>query len=240
MPNSKERVTCHNFILDSLSQQEYDRLLPELEEIELRQGTILYQAREPNTVIYFPTTALLSWTNSTLEGEMVEVGMTGSEGMTGALLLLGENTLPYQVQVQLAGRAFKLPTPTFVDVLRNSIALQQKIAAFVYFNVTQLAQSALCNRFHTVEERLCRWLLTAQDRTQTSDLALTHDILAEMIGARRPAVSLIKGVLQSAGLVQAGRGRITILNREEMEAAACECYHLVKAEFDRYCRTPNG
>lgn len=223
-----------NFILDSLPPQEYELLRPHLEWVELSQGTILCSIREPITHVYFPITALLSWIHSTTEGETVEIGIIGFEGMTGTTLLLNQNTISWQVIVQLPGRAGRISTQAFLEAVNQSTLLRQKVNNFAYFKLVQLSQYAVCHRFHAVEQRLCRWLLSAQDRVKTHELPLTRDILAATIGSTRPAVSITTGTLQSAGLIRAVRGRITILNREEMEEATCECYHILKQEFDRY------
>ncbi|MBF2006919.1 MAG: Crp/Fnr family transcriptional regulator [Chlorogloeopsis fritschii C42_A2020_084] len=234
MLNSSEPQRSKNFILNSLPQDEYDRLHPHLERVELHQNEVLSRIREPIAHVYFPTTVLLSLVHSTMEGETVEVGATGFEGMEGTTFLFNQNSAPWQVEVQLAGEAFKLSTEIFVSVLQKSDVLRQKVTDFTYFKLIQLTQSALCNRFHTVEQRLCRWLLAAQDRVKTPELLLTRDVLATMIGSTRPAVSIVTGTLQTAGLIRATRGKVTILNREEMEEATCECYQIIKQEFARY------
>jgi CRP-like cAMP-binding protein len=234
MLNSSEPQRSKNFILNSLPQDEYDRLHPHLERVELHQNEVLSRIREPIAHVYFPTTVLLSLVHSTMEGETVEVGATGFEGMEGTTFLFNQNSAPWQVEVQLAGEAFKLSTEIFVSVLQKSDVLRQKVTDFTYFKLIQLTQSALCNRFHTVEQRLCRWLLAAQDRVQTPELLLTRDVLATMIGSTRPAVSIVTGTLQTAGFIRATRGKVTILNREEMEEATCECYQIIKHEFARY------
>lgn len=234
MQNPKNDEASENLILSSLPPTEYEWLQPKLEKVELQQGDFLYRVREPIRAVYFPTACLLSWTISSEMGEIVEVGITGNEGMAGEVLLLNEDITPWQVEVQITGKAFKLSTKDFDKALDRSPTLRQKIAAFTYLKMVQLCQSALCNRFHNVEERLCRWLLVAQDRSKTSDIPLTREILAHMIGAGRPTVSLVIGTLQSKGLIQASRGKITILNREGMKEAACECHQIVKQELDRY------
>lgn len=223
-----------NFILDSLTLADYEWIQPQLEEVELEQGDVIHLLKGQITEVYFPTTCLLSWTNSTELGEIVEVGITGSEGLAGVVLLLGEEIAPWQTEVQLSGKAFKLSAKNFIAALDRSVSFRQKVANFTYLKILQITQSALCNRFHSVEARLCRWLLSAQDCTGTSEFALTREILAEMIGAGRPAVSLTTGILQSAGLIQSSRGKITILNREAMEDAACECYGVVRKAFNQY------
>jgi CRP-like cAMP-binding protein len=232
--SQRNRMASKNMILDSLPQADYEWLLPKLEKVELRQGSILYQPRERIADVYFPMTCLLSWTNLTEAGAVVEVGITGHEGLAGVTLLLGEEIAPWQIEVQLSGLALKLPAENFVSALKQSAALRQRVASFAYVKIVQLSQSAVCNRFHNVEERLCRWLLEAQDHSETPHLALTQEILAQMIGAGRPSVSITLGSLQSAGLIRANRGEITILNRAAMEATSCECYQVVREALDRY------
>ncbi|MBD2464690.1 Crp/Fnr family transcriptional regulator [Oscillatoria sp. FACHB-1407] len=223
-----------NFILDSLPPVEHEWLQPKLREVYLQQNDILYRVGEPIQDVYFPTTCLLSWTKSTEMGELVEVSITGYEGVAGMILLLNETISPWQTDVQLAGKAFKLSTEDFINALGRSPVLHQRVAAFASLKMVQISQSALCNRFHSLEERLCRWLLSAQDHSNTSEFLLTREILAGMIGAGRPAVSLATTILQSAGLIRTTRGSITILNREGMEEAACECYQVFKGALDRY------
>jgi CRP-like cAMP-binding protein len=223
-----------NFILDSLPSADREWLRPRLEVVELTQGRILYQAREQITHVYFPTTCLISLTNSTLMGEIVEVAITGNEGVTGTILLLDEDISPWQAEAQLAGQALKLSKQDFVTALNQSSPLRQRVAAFTYLKMVQINQSALCNRFHSLEERLCRWLLSASDRTQSSEFALTREILAQMIGAGRPSVSLTTRTLETAGMLRSTRGNITILNREWMEDTACECYQITKTALEHY------
>lgn len=223
-----------NFILDILPQSEYKKLQPYLVHVELQLSEILLEKGERIIDVYFPTTCVLSWTNLTEMGEVIEVGITGNEGVSGATLLLNEDISPGQIEVQMAGHAFKLPAKNFVAALDESVTLQQSVAAFVYLKIVQLNQTAVCNRFHSAEERLCRWLLAAQDHSQLSEFLLTREILAQMIGAGRPTVSLVTGILQSAGLIRADRGFVQILNREKMEDAACECYQIGKQALDRY------
>lgn len=224
----------NNFILNSLPQLDCDRLQGRLEPVELHQGDILHQLRAEIDYVYFPTSGLLSWVNATPAGEEIEMGVTGSEGMAGIPLFLGGRGAPWRIQVQIPGHALRLRADQFTAFLNQSPTLQTLAAAFTYLKIVQLSQSVICNRFHRVEERLCRWLLNAQDCTNTPELLLTRDILAQMIGAGRPAVSLVTSELQLAGLIQTARGRITILDRKGMEGTACECYHLVKQELRYY------
>jgi CRP-like cAMP-binding protein len=228
------RAVTGNHILDSIPVEDFEKLAEKLKPVDLAQGEVLYHAREPIHHVYFPTTALLSWVASTEEGEMVEAGVTGYEGMSGASSFLGQNIAPYRVDVQLPGVALKMSAGAFKEAYDQSQFLQGLLLNYTHTQLMQLAQSVVCNRYHTVEERLCRWLLVAHDRVRSDEFQLTQEILANMIGARRPAISIVTGTLQTAGLIRARRGKITILDREDLEGAACECYRIVKDEFDRF------
>jgi CRP-like cAMP-binding protein len=223
-----------NFILNSLPPEESERLRSHLKRVMLTQGDKLVGVREPITQVYFPVTAIVSWMNSTTEGDTVEIGLTGFEGMVGTTLLLSQQVTPWEVCVQLTGEAFQMSASSLLELLPDCPVLRQKMGNFAYLKMMHLTQSALCNRFHAIEQRLCRWLLEADDRAKTSELRLTRDTLANMIGSTRPAVSLVTGTLRAAGLIRTTRGQVTILDRAEMEEASCECYHIVKQQFDAY------
>lgn len=232
-------MNTKNSVLDSLLPSDYAWLRPQLEEVELQQGDVINASGERVSNVYFPTLGLLSWTISTQMGNGIEVGVVGKEGLSGVTLLLAEEISPWTTEVQLPGRALKLPARNFIDALERSQALQQRTAAYTYFKMVQLTQSALCNRFHSAEARLCRWLLAAQAQTGLMQFSFTQDILAQMIGTGRPTVSLTLGILQTAGLVRAHRGEITVLDQAGLEAAACECHQVVQAALRRYLKTPN-
>ncbi len=228
------RTRTGNHILDSIPAQDFEKLSERLKPVQLAQGEILYHAREPIDQVYFPTTSLLSWVASTEDGEMIEAGVTGYEGMSGASPLSGRNIAPYRVDVQLPGAGLKTSARAFKEVHDESQPLQSLLLRYTHTQFMQLAQSVVCNRYHTVEERLCRWLLVAHDRVRSDEFQLTQEILANMIGARRPAVSIVTGTLQTSGLIRARRGNITIVDRQGLELAACECYRIVKEEFDSF------
>jgi CRP-like cAMP-binding protein len=228
------RASTGNHILDSLPVEDFKTLAEKLKPVELAQEEIIYHARGPIDEVYFPITTLLSWVATTENGETVEAGITGYEGMSGASSFLGQNLAPYRVDVQLPGAALKMRASAFKEACDRSQVLQSILLNYTYTQLTQLSQSVVCNRYHTVVERLCRWLLIAHDRVKSDEFQLTQEILANMIGARRPAVSIVTGTLQSAGLIRARRGKITIVDRRGMEDAACECYAIVREEFDRF------
>jgi len=223
---------CSNHILAALPITEYDQLSPYLTTVQLSSDTVLYKPEEPILAVYFPTTAVLSIVGSTQEGDSTEIGMIGAEGMAGLPIFFGTATHPFQVICQLPGEALKLPIEILQDGLRHNSRLHRFLLRYSYAYLVQLAQSAICNRFHPLEERLCRWLLIAQDRAKRDQLQFTQEFLAQMIGARRVAVGLTANTLQSAGLIRYHRGQITILNRSGLKDCACECYQVIRKEFD--------
>ncbi|MBF2000819.1 MAG: Crp/Fnr family transcriptional regulator [Synechococcales cyanobacterium C42_A2020_086] len=234
MTDAAGSPASNNYILASLPEEELSHLLPYLRLVRLEQGTLLYPARQPIDQVLFPTTGVISWVATTQEGDRVETGIIGWEGIVGASVVLGDDTLPFQIEVQLPGEAQVMPADRFQSEFDQCPILQSLVLRFLHTGLVQLAQSAACNRYHTVEARLCRWLLTASDRANSDRLVLTQDTLAGMIGARRPAVTIALGTLQSAGLIQARRGEIRLLNRENLEAATCECYSIVRQALEQF------
>jgi CRP-like cAMP-binding protein len=221
-----------NFLLHSLPEREYREIAPLLESIRVEPEQIIYRQGEPIEYVYFPTTAMLSWIGTTQAGERVEVGVVGWEGMLGIPELLGYEVSPYGVEVELPGEVLRVKASRFKREFERLNSIHSLLFRYTYTALTQLAQSNVCGRYHTVEERLCRWLLMAHDRTTGDELLLTQEILAGMIGARRPTVSIVSGTLQKAGLIRVSRGRITMLDRAGMEDATCECYWVIRRAFD--------
>ncbi|HVF88506.1 MAG TPA: Crp/Fnr family transcriptional regulator [Blastocatellia bacterium] len=232
--DQKLQQSLGNHVLDSLPEAELGRLQPFLSQVAMQQSSIVYNPRSEIDYVYFPLTCLLSWVVTTLEGEMIEAGITGYEGMLGTQVLMGESLSAYRVEVELAGVALRMRADDFRKESAALPSLHRILLRYIYTQITQLTQSVGCNRFHTVEERLCRWLLVAHDRAKSDELQLTQEIVANMIGARRPAVNIVTGTLQSAGLIKGRRGRIIIIDRQGLEDSACECYRIVKEEMDRF------
>jgi CRP-like cAMP-binding protein len=230
----KLETAIGNFILASLPPQDFEILSSTLQIIQVKPEEVIYRTQEPIQYLYFPTTAMLSWIATTRAGERIEVGVVGWEGMVGIPELLGYEVSPYGVEVELPGEMYCIDVKTFKQEFIRLSRIHSLLFRYTYTALTQLGQSSACGRFHTVEERLCRWLLMAHDRSETDDLLLTQEILAGMIGARRPAVSIVTGTLQKAGLILNQRGKITIIDREGLEAAACECYHIIREAFDLF------
>jgi CRP-like cAMP-binding protein len=223
-----------NFLLRSLPDSEYAHIAPMLDPVRVEPEEVIYRQGEPIDYVYFPTTAMLSWIGSTRAGERVEVGVVGWEGMLGIPELLGFEVSPYGVEVELPGQVLRMKASRFKKQYERMNSIHSLLFRYTYTALTQLAQSSVCGRYHTVEQRLCRWLLMAHDRTEGDELYLTQEVIAGMIGARRPTVSIVAGTLQKAGLIRVSRGRVTILDRDGMERTACECYWAIRRAFDLF------
>jgi CRP-like cAMP-binding protein len=235
MPKAKRlNYLNKNFILAQLPAEELDSLQNAMQMARMSPEDLIFRANERVEYVYFPITAMLSWIATTSEGERVEVGVVGWEGMVGVPEMLGYTVAPFTVEVELPGDVVRIRADVFKRTFQRIPAIQNLLFRYSCTSHTQLAQSSVCNRFHTVEERMSRWLLMAHDRCDADELALTQEILAGMIGARRPAVSIVLGNLQKAGLIKVERGRITVLRREKMEEASCECYRVIREAFDRF------
>lgn len=223
-----------NFILAQLPASEVELLADSMQIARMTPEDLIFRASEKVEYVYFPLTAMLSWIATTSEGERVEVGVVGWEGMVGVPEMLGYRAAPFTVEVELPGEVVRIRSEVFKRTFNRLPAIQNLLFKYTFTAHTQLAQSSVCNRFHTVEERMSRWLLMAHDRCDGDELALTQEILAGMIGARRPAVSIVLGNLQKAGMIRVERGRITVIERETMEKSACECYRVIREAFDRF------
>lgn len=235
MPSLGERSNAFgNSLLSALPRAEHERLSPHLELVRLVPGRILCHAGEPARHAYFPKGGMICLLSTTESGRTVEVAMIGSEGMAGAPIILRSEVAPYQVMVQLAGNALRVGAAPLRAEFDRGGRLQHLLLRYTHALFTQVAQSAACNRFHTVEQRLCRWLLVSRDRVQTDTIRLTQEFLSQMLGVPRSSVTAVAVALQQRGLITYGRGRIVILDRPRMEAASCECYRVVREEL-RHC-----
>lgn len=234
IPVSKSRnAQIKNRILAALSQEEYERLAPHLQETPLSIGTILYDFDEPITHVYFPNNDTLgSLLTSTEHGPAIEIGVTGSEGLLGFSVLMGLDVTPHQVLIQVPGTALKIKSSVLRREFKGGGRLHDSVLRFTHALFTQASQTALCNRLHSVEERLARWLLTVHDRIETDQFPLTHDFMARMLGANRATVSLTAATIQQAGYIRYTRGKLTILNREGLEDTSCDCYRIVKKRYE--------
>lgn len=227
-PQRDSSLTMSNGLLAALPREEYERLSPYLELVPLAPGKTLCHAGAVVRHAYFPRSGMVSLLSTTEDGRSIEVGVIGNEGMTGVPIILRSNVAPYQVMVQLEGNALRIKADALTGEFNRGGKLQDLLMRYSHSLLVQVAQSAACNRFHTFEERLCRWLLVCRDRVNTDTLHLTQEFLSYMLGAPRTSVTMVAGALQQEGLIKYSRGRITILNRGGLEAASCECYRRVR------------
>ena len=235
MTSQNEPVSAfENRLLAALPRAEYLRLLPHLKLVHLPPGKILYDVGESVRYAYFPRGGMISLLSITEDGRTVEVGMIGNEGVAGIAAVLRTGTAPYQMMVQLPSNAMRISGEVLQEEFRRSHALQDLLLRYTHMLLLQVAQSSACNRFHTVEERLCRWLLISRDRLQTDTLHLTQEFLAHMLGVPRTSVTMAAVDLQRKGLVRCGRGRITIVDNGQLEATACECLRVVRTGISQF------
>ena len=217
-----------NQLLAALPRKEYERLSPHLELVRLTLGKTLYNAGDFVRYAYFPKGGMVCLLSTMESGRTIEVGMTGSEGMVGIPIILRCGVTSYQVMVQIAANALRIRGDALRKEFDRGGRLQDLLLRYTHTLLVQVSQSVACNRFHTVEERLCRWLLTSRDCVQTDTISLTQEFLSDMLGAPRTTITTIAGTLHNEGLIRYSRGKITILNRAGMEARSCECYRLVR------------
>jgi CRP-like cAMP-binding protein len=218
-----------NQILTALPREEYERLLARMTLVQLPRGKRLYYAGQPLRHAYFLNSGMVSLVSTSQSGSSVEVGMVGDEGCVGAPIILGMPVTPYEVNVQLeVGSACKIGAEEFQEEFNRGGKLQELMLKYIQVMLTQITQSALCNRFHTVEERLCRWFLVARDRVNANTFTLTHESIAQILGTPRTGVTMIAGHLQKEGIISYSRGRITILDPKRLQSVACECYEITR------------
>ena len=222
-----------NHLLAALPDSEFARLKPDLEPVSLSLGKVIYESGEQLEYIYFPTTAIISLLYIMENGSTAEIGMAGNDGLVGMALFMGGSTTPNRAVVQSAGNAFRLKSKVLRSEFQLSGEFQNILLRYTQYLMTQISQTAVCNRLHSVEQQLCRWLLINHDLVQTNKLIMTHDLIANMLGVRREGVSIAAGNLQRKELIKYVRGTITILDRQGLESTTCECYKVVKEEYDR-------
>lgn len=232
MPTTKRAAPVTNRLLAALSKKEYQRLLPELEHVPLTFGDILYEPGDTIGHVYFPDNGIISLLSSVERQKVLEVGIVGNEGVAGLPVVLGVRVSLNRGLVQSAGTATRMKAAVLQREFKRDGALQRLLHRYLHSLLTQISQSAVCNRFHTVDARLARWLLMTHDRVESDEFRLTQEFLSNMLGVRREAVSKSAGALQKRGFVNYSRGHITVLNRAGLEATACQCYRVIKDESD--------
>ncbi len=229
-----------NRILDAVVVREFRELEPFLEHVNLKVHDVLFVPDERFVDVYFPTSCVLSTTIVTDEGDEVEIATVGLEGFDPVALLVGSERSPYRTVCQVPGEAFRMPLDTFVDALERHGSLRSQARRFAQGFLQFMSQSIACNRLHPLIERCARWLLMTHDRVRGDELRLTQEYLAVMLGVRRPAVNVAARTLQNAGLIAYRRGAITVLDREGLESASCECYAAVTAAYEAVLAAPAG
>ena len=226
-----------NQLLAALPSDIYQRLLPHLEMVTLTLRQVLYEAGDPINDVYFPHRALLSIISKLRDARFVEVGMVGGEGMASTSAFMGGNTMPYHIIVQGSGGATKMPAAVLREEFNRGGPLQILLLRYAQAFHIQVSQTAACNRLHSLDERLARWLLMTHDRVKSDRMELTQEFLSKMLGVERTGVTLAAITLQEVGLIKYSRGKITVLDRMGLENASCECYGRVNIHFDDLLKT---
>ena len=222
-----------NRLLAALPRDELELLQPHLKAVAMRLGDPVYEAGAALESVYFPTTSIVSLLYVLADGASAEIAVVGNEGVVGIALFMGGETTPSRAVVQSAGWAYRLRGQLLKDEFLRGGAMQHLLLRYTQALLTQMAQTAVCNRHHSIDQQLCRWLLLSLDRLASQDLRMTQELIANMLGVRREGVTEAAGRLQTAGLIRYSRGHITVLDRAALEARCCECYAVVKRETDR-------
>lgn len=222
-----------NHLLAALPEEDGTRIFPQLELVPMQLGDVLYESGAHLRYVYFPTTSIVSLLYVMEDGASAEIAVVGNEGIVGVSLFMGGETTPSRAVVQSAGHAYRLRGPLLKNEFCRAGPMQHLLLRYTQALLTQMAQTAVCNRHHSLDQQFCRWLLLSLDRLSSNQLVMTQELIANMLGVRREGVTEAAGNVQMAGLIEYHRGHITVIDRVGLEARACECYAVVKKEFDR-------
>ena len=231
--SSKIVDPSENRLLAALPHEEFERLIPAFQKASFSLGDVIYEFGGRLSYVYFPTTAIVSLLYTMENGATAEMGLTGNDGVVGIALFMGGETMPNRAVIQSAGDAVRMRAKVLQEEFKLGGQFQRLLLRYTQALITQISQTAVCNRLHSVEQQLCRWLLLSHDRLSTDELIMTQELIADMLGVRREGVTVAAGHLQDIGAISYVRGRIQILDRQKLEDTACECYRVVKDEFDR-------
>ena len=231
MSNAIESV--HNHLLSALPPAQWARWKPDLELVDLPLGQVVYESGRTMSHVYFPTTAIVSLLYVMENGASAEIAVVGNEGIVGVSLFMGGGSTPSRAVVQSAGHGYRLRADAMQAEFDRGGPVLHLLLRYTQALITQMAQTAVCNRHHTLDQQLCRWLLLSLDRLDGNDLLMTQELISNMLGVRREGVTEAALKLQKAGLIRYARGRIKVLDRPALEARSCECYGVVKKEYDR-------
>jgi CRP-like cAMP-binding protein len=227
-----------NRLLAALPKAEWARWQPQIEPTEMPLGKVLYESGSTMTHVYFPTTSIVSLLYVMENGASAEIAVVGHEGIVGISLFMGGESTPSRAVVQSAGQGFRLQANLMLQEFNRAGPVLHLLLRYTQALITQMAQTAVCNRHHSLDQQLCRWLLLSLDRLHSDEIVMTQELIANMLGVRREGVTEAAGHLQEAGLIRYRRGRITLLDRARLEARTCECYAVVKREYDRLLPAP--
>lgn len=222
-----------NELLEALPNAELEKIWPLLELVDLEMDEALWEMEEKRNYVYFPTTAMICLLYETEDGVSIEVGMTGRKGMVGIVTFVGDARMAKRAVVQRAGQAFRMKAADVEKQFESTPAFQDICMSYTQTLIAQISQSAICNRLHSLEQQICRYLLVSQDNLQTKTFQMTHAQIASVLGVRRESISLAARQLKDRGVIDYSRGKMTILNKRDMLNAACECYMVVKEQYDR-------
>ncbi|MCG5076513.1 Crp/Fnr family transcriptional regulator [Paraburkholderia tagetis] len=228
-----EQRLSGNHLLSVLPAVEWERLSPHLVQVDMPLGQVVYESGDRLAHVYFPTTSIVSLLYVMEDGASGEIAIVGNEGIVGVAIFMGGETTPSRAVVQSAGKAYRLDTRLLKEEFCRGGPMQRLLLRYTQALITQMAQTAVCNRHHSIDQQLCRWLLLSLDRLSSNELKMTQELIANMLGVRRPGVTEAAMKLQEAGLIRYGYGHIEVLDRSGLEKRVCECYSVVKREFDR-------
>lgn len=238
MPTPSCPDTRLNRLLAALPPDERQQWAPHLESVEMPGGKVLTESGTKPGFVYFPTTAIVSLQYITAEGSSAELAVVGNEGIVGVSLFMGGGSTLGRALVRGAGWSYRMSASAMMEAFERSAATRDLLLRYTQALITQMAQTAVCNRHHSVDQQLCRWLLLSLDRSPGSEISVTHEVIGEMLGVRREGVTTAAGQLQKDGVIRNGRGRIRILDRSALESRVCECYFSVTKEYSRLLRDP--
>jgi CRP-like cAMP-binding protein len=223
----------HNYLLTALSPEERGRVFPHLQLVNMPLGNVIYEPGDALKHVYFPLNCIVSLLYVMTNGQSAEISVVGQDGIIGVALFMGGETTSSRAVVQSAGYAYRLNTQRFKNEFRRNAGLHVSLLRYTQALITQMSQTVVCNRYHTVDQQLCRWLLLSLDRLYSNQLVMTQELIGNMLGVRRPGATLAAKKLEKAGVIEYQGGHITVLNRPKLEALSCECYGVVKKETDR-------
>ena len=222
-----------NFLFKSIPMREWDQLVSKFESVNLPLGLVIFEAGAKSNYLYFPTTSIISLLYGLENGSTAEIAIVGNEGCAGVSIFLGGSSTLTSAVVQSAGIGYRIRADTILQEFEKAGPVMHLFLRYTQALITQMAQTAVCNRHHTLDQQFCRWLLLSLDRLEGDDLVMTQELIANMLGVRREGVTDAAGKVQNAGLISYSRGRIKILNRVGLEHRTCECYQVVKSEYER-------